>query len=79
MSLAHCFVKLFFTQGSKISDKSHNQETTDLHKCISSIRHRTPNHEKPNVSSGYTFLFGTRCHCYLLPANMLSISKHKVM
>jgi thiamine pyrophosphokinase len=42
-----------YFQGSKISDKSHNQETTDLHKCISRIHHSTPEHEKHNVSSNH--------------------------
>jgi len=52
----HGFSKHFYFQGSKISDKSHNQETTDLHKCISRIHHRTPEHEKHNVSSNLMFL-----------------------
>ena len=46
-----------YFQGSKISDKSHNQETTDLHKCISRIHRRTPEHEKHNVSSNHIIWF----------------------
>ncbi|KAL6884690.1 hypothetical protein ACP4OV_010626 [Aristida adscensionis] len=54
-------VKLFYSnQGSKISDKSHNQETTDLHKCISSIRRHTPDHEKPNLCVLVTGALGGR-------------------
>ncbi|KAI5008948.1 hypothetical protein ZWY2020_009996 [Hordeum vulgare] len=62
-------VKRFYSsQGSKISDKSHNQETTDLHKCISSIRHRTPDHEKPNLCVLVTGALGgssalVQCSC----------------
>ncbi|VAH26450.1 unnamed protein product [Triticum turgidum subsp. durum] len=52
--------RYYSSQGSKISDKSHNQETTDLHKCISSIRHRTPNHEKPNLCVLVTGALGGR-------------------
>jgi thiamine pyrophosphokinase len=53
-------VKQFYSsQGSKISDKSHNQETTDLHKCISRIHRCTPDHEKTNVSSRLPFKLGT--------------------
>ncbi|XP_047060832.1 thiamine pyrophosphokinase 2-like isoform X1 [Lolium rigidum] len=54
-------VKRFYScQGTKISDKSHNQETTDLHKCISSIRDRTPNHEKSNLCVLVTGALGGR-------------------
>ncbi|XP_066306309.1 thiamine pyrophosphokinase 2-like [Miscanthus floridulus] len=54
-------VKLFYSsQGSKISDKTHNQETTDLHKCISRIHHRTPDHEKPNLCVLVTGALGGR-------------------
>lgn len=55
----HCFAELHSMQGSKISDKSHNQETTDLHKCISRIHRCTPDHEKTNVSSRLPFKLGT--------------------
>ncbi|CAL4950129.1 unnamed protein product [Urochloa decumbens] len=54
-------VKLFYSsQGSKISDKSHNQETTDLHKCISRIHHHTPDHEKANLCVLVTGALGGR-------------------
>ncbi|NP_001152100.1 thiamin pyrophosphokinase 1 isoform X2 [Zea mays] len=54
-------VKLFYSsQGSKISDKSHNQETTDLHKCISRIHHCTPDDEKPNLCVLVTGALGGR-------------------
>ncbi|KAF0905517.1 hypothetical protein E2562_007317 [Oryza meyeriana var. granulata] len=51
--------KFYSSQGSKISDKSHNQETTDLHKCISWIHRCTPDHERTNVSSRLPFKFDT--------------------
>ncbi|RLM91912.1 hypothetical protein C2845_PM08G12890 [Panicum miliaceum] len=47
-------------EGSKISDKSHNQETTDLHKCISRIHHSTPEHEKHNLCVLVTGALGGR-------------------
>uniref|UniRef100_A0A0A9BET8 thiamine diphosphokinase n=1 Tax=Arundo donax TaxID=35708 RepID=A0A0A9BET8_ARUDO len=54
-------VKLFYSnQGSKISDRSHNQETTDLHKCISRIHHHTPEHEKANLYVLVTGALGGR-------------------
>ncbi|CAO2192449.1 unnamed protein product [Urochloa humidicola] len=54
-------VKLFYSsQGSKISDKSHNQETTDLHKCISRIHRHTPDHEKANLCVLVTGALGGR-------------------
>ncbi|TVU20931.1 hypothetical protein EJB05_30537 [Eragrostis curvula] len=54
-------VKLFYSnQGSKISDKSYDQETTDLHKCISRIHHHIPNNEKPNLSVLVTGALGGR-------------------
>lgn len=42
-------------QGTKILDESHDQDTTDLHKCVAYIRDSTPNLEKSNVS--YMLLF----------------------
>ncbi|XP_062198501.1 thiamine pyrophosphokinase 2 isoform X2 [Phragmites australis] len=54
-------VKLYYSsQGSKICDKSHNQETTDLHKCISRIHRHTPDHEKPNLCVLVTGALGGR-------------------
>lgn len=37
-------------QGTKIVDESHDQDTTDLHKCVSYIRDFTPELDKSNVS-----------------------------
>ncbi|KAG8052296.1 hypothetical protein GUJ93_ZPchr0001g31808 [Zizania palustris] len=52
--------KFYSSQGSKISDKSHNQETTDLHKCISRIHRSTPDHEKKNLCVLVTGALGGR-------------------
>uniref|UniRef100_A0A0D9V0S7 thiamine diphosphokinase n=1 Tax=Leersia perrieri TaxID=77586 RepID=A0A0D9V0S7_9ORYZ len=46
--------------GSQISDKSHNQETTDLHKCISRIHRSTSDHEKTNLCVLVTGALGGR-------------------
>ncbi|XP_038683219.1 thiamine pyrophosphokinase 1 isoform X2 [Tripterygium wilfordii] len=35
--------------GTKIVDESHDQDTTDLHKCVAFIRDCTPNLEKANL------------------------------
>ncbi|KAM7521489.1 hypothetical protein LguiA_011391 [Lonicera macranthoides] len=35
--------------GTKILDESHDQDTTDLHKCVAYIRDTTPNLEKSNL------------------------------
>lgn len=35
--------------GVKIVDESHDQDTTDLHKCIAYISNNTPDVEKPNL------------------------------
>uniref|UniRef100_A0A0D9V0S3 Thiamine pyrophosphokinase n=2 Tax=Leersia perrieri TaxID=77586 RepID=A0A0D9V0S3_9ORYZ len=54
-------VKRFYSsQGSQISDKSHNQETTDLHKCISRIHRSTSDHEKTNLCVLVTGALGGR-------------------
>lgn len=45
MSLFACLI-----QGTKILDESHDQDTTDLHKCVTYIRDFTPDVEKSNVS-----------------------------
>lgn len=44
-------------QGTKIIDESQDQDTTDLHKCISYVNDLTPDIDKSKVSctSGYTF------------------------
>ncbi|XP_077226368.1 thiamine pyrophosphokinase 1-like [Tasmannia lanceolata] len=36
--------------GTKIVDDSHDQDTTDLHKCVAYIRDSTPDLEKSNLS-----------------------------
>ena len=48
-----------FLQGTKIVDESHDQDTTDLHKCVAYMRDLSPNTDKSAVSwmSGYTFYF----------------------
>jgi len=35
--------------GTKISDESHDQDTTDLHKCVAYVLDSTPNLEKSNL------------------------------
>ncbi|KAH9786372.1 Thiamine pyrophosphokinase 1 [Citrus sinensis] len=35
--------------GTKVVDESHDQDTTDLHKCVAYIRDCTPNLEKSNL------------------------------
>ncbi|XP_021906794.1 thiamine pyrophosphokinase 1 [Carica papaya] len=39
----------YVSLGTKVIDASHDQDTTDLHKCIAFIRDFTPNLEKPNL------------------------------
>ncbi|XP_061347322.1 thiamine pyrophosphokinase 1-like [Gastrolobium bilobum] len=40
----------FYTKlGTKIIDESHDQDTTDLHKCITYIRNLTPDIDKPKL------------------------------
>ena len=36
-------------QGTRVVDESHDQDTTDLHKCVAYIRDLTPNLDKSNV------------------------------
>jgi hypothetical protein len=36
-------------QGTKVVDESHDQDSTDLHKCVAYIRDLTPNLDKSNV------------------------------
>lgn len=37
------------SKGTKILDESHDQDTTDLHKCVAYIRDFTPNLDKSNL------------------------------
>uniref|UniRef100_A0A6N2MDE8 Thiamine pyrophosphokinase n=1 Tax=Salix viminalis TaxID=40686 RepID=A0A6N2MDE8_SALVM len=40
----------FYTNlGTKVADESHDQDTTDLHKCVAYIRDFTPNLDKSNL------------------------------
>ncbi|KAM7527076.1 hypothetical protein LguiB_030486 [Lonicera macranthoides] len=55
--------------GTKILDESHDQDTTDLHKCVAYIRDTTPNLEKSNVSCMLLFreaLPGVSISVYLI-------------
>lgn len=36
-------------QGTKVVDESHDQDTTDLHKCVAYIRDFAPNLDRSNV------------------------------
>lgn len=40
----------YHMQGTKVMDESHDQDTTDLHKCVSYIRDFAPTAEKSSVS-----------------------------
>ncbi|RVW54603.1 Thiamine pyrophosphokinase 1 [Vitis vinifera] len=42
-------VRDYYASGTKIVDESHDQDTTDLHKCIAFIRDFTPDLDKSNV------------------------------
>lgn len=41
---------VFFLQGTEIIDESHDQDTTDLHKCVTYIRDLTPKIDGSEVS-----------------------------
>jgi len=41
---------VFFLQGTKIIDESHDQDTTDLHKCVTYIRDLAPKIDGSEVS-----------------------------
>ena len=41
---------VFFLQGTKIIDESHDQDTTDLHKCVTYMRDLTPKVDGSEVS-----------------------------
>lgn len=53
------FVLLVVVQGTSIIDESHDQDTTDLHKCVVFIKDCTPNLDKSNVRAC--------CHSSLSP------------
>lgn len=41
---------VFFLQGTQIIDESHDQDTTDLHKCVTYVRDLTPKIDGSEVS-----------------------------
>uniref|UniRef100_A0A452YYH9 Thiamin pyrophosphokinase catalytic domain-containing protein n=1 Tax=Aegilops tauschii subsp. strangulata TaxID=200361 RepID=A0A452YYH9_AEGTS len=44
-------VKEYYSNlGTKIADQSHDQDTTDLHKCVAFITDNSPGSDKSNVS-----------------------------
>lgn len=49
-SLGSVLSFLPLVQGTKVVDESHDQDTTDLHKCISFIHDVTPDLDKSKVS-----------------------------
>lgn len=50
-------VLLVVVQGTSIIDESHDQDTTDLHKCVVFIKDCTPNLDKSNVRTcGHSLL-----------------------
>jgi hypothetical protein len=51
------FVLLAVVQGTSIIDESHDQDTTDLHKCVVFIKDCTPNLDKSNVRAYCHFSF----------------------
>ncbi|CAN6468915.1 unnamed protein product [Victoria cruziana] len=42
--------KFYNDLGTEIVDESHDQDTTDLHKCVSYVRNCTPDSVKPSLS-----------------------------
>lgn len=42
--------RILLIQGTKVIEESHDQDTTDLHKCITFIRDCTPDLDKSKVS-----------------------------
>lgn len=40
---------VFGIQGVKVVDESHDQDTTDLHKCVAYVNNSTPVEEKSKV------------------------------
>jgi hypothetical protein len=48
-NLAQILVLASKMQGTKVVDESHDQDTTDLHKCVAYIRDFAPNLDKSNV------------------------------
>ncbi|PON96571.1 thiamine pyrophosphokinase [Trema orientale] len=58
----------FYTSmGTKIVDESHDQDTTDLHKCVAYIRDFTPNLANSNFSTIRIVLLSEDCLIHLLP------------
>ena len=54
LSSSYIFIVEMFSlaslaQGTEIIDKSHDQDTTDLHKCVTYIRDFAPDLDKSNV------------------------------
>ncbi|KAJ6972963.1 thiamine pyrophosphokinase 1 isoform X2 [Populus alba x Populus x berolinensis] len=39
----------YSSEGTRVVDESHDQDTTDLHKCVAYIRDLTPNSDKSNL------------------------------
>ncbi|XP_010556746.1 PREDICTED: thiamine pyrophosphokinase 1 isoform X2 [Tarenaya hassleriana] len=50
----------YVSLGTKVVDESHDQDTTDLHKCISYIHESTPDHEKSRLHILATGALGGR-------------------
>ena len=48
--IAETFSLAALVQGTVIIDKSHDQDSTDLHKCVTYIRDFAPDFDKSNVS-----------------------------
>ncbi|CAM8980745.1 unnamed protein product [Rhodiola kirilowii] len=42
-------LEYYLTKGTQVIDESHDQDTTDLHKCINYICAITPDEDKPNL------------------------------
>jgi thiamine pyrophosphokinase len=60
-SIRRDVLDFYINLGTKVIDESHDQDTTDLDKCILYIRHSTLNQE----TSGVSFFFITE-ECFLL-------------
>ncbi|KAJ7008323.1 thiamine pyrophosphokinase 1-like isoform X2 [Populus alba x Populus x berolinensis] len=74
----------FYTNlGTKVVDESHDQDTTDLHKCVAYIRDFAPNLDKSNLCILVAAALGGRFdheaaningpHCGLIPIGMASV------
>ncbi|XP_037468591.1 thiamine pyrophosphokinase 3-like isoform X2 [Triticum dicoccoides] len=61
-------VKEYYSNlGTKIADQSHDQDTTDLHKCVAFITDNSPGSDKSNLCILVLGALGDDCLIFLLP------------